>query len=224
MAKANTEKRPLKTEPTLRVTLSDEQKEVAKLFYEYDFNFVIGDFGSGKTLTACYLAISSFRKKQFDKIWITRPMLKNKLAALPGTLEEKMAPYIFPIIQNLNECQGRQDTEKLLASGELQIMPIEVAKGVTFIKSVVIVDEAQDIDYQDFRTILTRVGVGSKIIFCASQEQIDRSIGQNSCFYNFQKLKKSGLVGYSVLTANHRNPMLTDIINYLEKDKIKSEE
>lgn len=203
--------------PRLQVQLNDEQKEVARLFYEYDVNFVHGDFGSGKSLVACYLALMSFRKRQFDKIWISRPMIKNNLAALPGTLEEKMAPYVFPIIQNLNVCQAKNTTEKMLAEGNIEIMPIEVAKGITFIDSVVIVDEYQDMDYKDFRTILTRLGKGSKIIFCGSEQQIDDKIGDKSCIYQTTRLEYFDNIGYSTLSSNHRNEVLTDIINYLEK-------
>ncbi|MBV1929627.1 MAG: PhoH family protein, partial [Gammaproteobacteria bacterium] len=136
----NKNKRQLKTEPRLKVQLNEEQKEVISKFYEYDVNCVIGDFGTGKSLVAVYAAIAAFRKKQFNKIWITRPMLKNKLAALPGTMDEKMQPYIFPILQNLDVCQGKPMTEKQRKTGDIEIMPIEVAKGVTFMESVVIVD------------------------------------------------------------------------------------
>ncbi len=178
----------MKTEPKLKVNLNIEQKEVVKQFYDYDVNFILGDFGSGKSLAAVYIAIAAFRKKQFNKIWITRPVLKNNLATLPGNIEEKMHPYIFPILQNLDVCQGKSTTERQLKSGEIEIMPISVAKGVTFMDSVVIVDEFQDMDYQDFRTILTRLGRDSKIIFCGSIEQVDKSINKNSCIYNILKL------------------------------------
>jgi PhoH-like ATPase len=218
MKTPNKEKRVLKREPKLNVELNDEQKEFSALFYEKDVNFVMGDFGSGKSLVAVYLALTTFRKKMFNKIWITRPMLKNNLAALPGTLEEKMAPYIYPIVQNLQVCQGKELTEKMMKEGDIEIMPIEVAKGISFMDSVVIVDEWQDIDYQDFRTILTRLGKDSKIIFAGSKQQIDKTIGKNSALYKVEKLKDSGLVGWMELTSNHRNPILTDIIKYIEND------
>lgn len=214
----NKEKRPLKTEPRLKVDLNEEQKEFVKLFYQYDVLFLHGDFGSGKSLAAVHTALTSFRKKQFNNIWITRPMLSNKLAALPGTLEEKMQPYTFPITQNMEVCQGKEITDKMLKEGVVKIMPIEVAKGCSFIDSVVIVDEYEDMNYSDFRTILTRLSKGSKMIFCGSKEQIDRQIGKNSCMYDTMKLENSGLVGYITLKSNHRNPVLTDIINFLEKD------
>jgi predicted ribonuclease YlaK len=218
MKTPNKEKRILKREPKLNVELNDEQREFSALFYEKDVNFVMGDFGSGKSLVAVYLALTTFRKKMFNKIWITRPMLKNNLAALPGTLEEKMAPYIYPIVQNLQVCQGKELTEKMMKEGDIEIMPIEVAKGISFNDAVVIIDEWQDIDYQDFRTILTRLGKDSKIIFAGSKQQIDKTIGKNSALYKVEKLKDSGLVGWMELTSNHRNPVLTDIIKYIENE------
>ena len=214
----NTEKRPLKGEPKLKVDLNEEQKEFVKMFYQYDVNFLLGDFGSGKSLAAVHTALSYFRKKQCNEIWITRPMIKNQLAALPGDVKEKMAPYTFPIVQNLEVCQGKEATDKMEKEGLIKIMPIDVAKGVTFMKSVVIVDEFQDMDYDDFRTILTRLGDGSKMIFCGSKQQIHKSIGKNSCLYDVLKLEESGLVGFKTLTANHRNPVLTEIIKYLESE------
>lgn len=217
--KDNKDKRKLKGEPRLKVQLNEEQKEAIRLFYEYDVNFILGDFGAGKSLVSVYAAIAAYRKKQFNKIWITRPMLKNNLAALPGTIDEKMFPYIFPIIQNLEVCQGKEVTKRMRDKGEIEIMPISVAKGITFMDSVVIVDEFQDMDYQDFRTIITRLGKDSKIIFCGSKEQVDRSIGRHSCIYDVLKLQGSGLVGFTELTANHRNPLLTDIIKFLENEK-----
>lgn len=215
----NKDKRPLKTEPKLKVDLNEEQREVVKLFYEYDVNFVLGDFGSGKSLVSTHIALTAFRKKEFNKIWITRPMLKTQLAALPGTMDEKMQPYVYPIIQNLEVCQGKEMTEKMRKEGLIEIMPIEVAKGITFMDAVVIVDEFQDMDYQDFRTILTRLGKHSKIIFCGSVEQVDKKIGLQSCIHEVLRLQESNLVGFTTLLANHRNPLLTDIINYLENDK-----
>ena len=214
----NTEKRVLKTEPKLKVDLNEEQKEFVELFYQYDVNFLLGDFGSGKSLAAVHTALKSFRKKQFDSIWITRPMLKNQLGALPGELEDKLGPYTFPIIQNLEVCQGKEMTDKMQKEGLIKVMPIEVAKGVTFIRSVVIVDEFQDMDYEDFRTILTRLGNGSKMIFCGSKQQIARQINKSSCIKDVMRLENSGLVGFKTLTANHRNPVLTEIIKYLESE------
>lgn len=214
----NTEKRTLKTEPKLKVDLNQEQKEFVDLFYKYDVNFLLGDFGSGKTLTAIHTALKSFRKKQCDNIWLVRPMLKDGIGALPGEIEDKLAPYTFPMEQNLEVCQGKELTDKMKKEGLIKIMPVSVAKGATFMNSVVVVDEFQDMNYEDFRTILTRLGKGSKMIFCGSKQQVATQIGNNSCLSKVLRLEKSGLVGFKTLTANHRNPVLTQIINYLENE------
>jgi phosphate starvation-inducible protein PhoH len=202
----------------LKVDLSEEQKEVVKLFYQYDVTFVHGDFGSGKTLSAVHTALTHLSKKECKNIWIVRPMLKNNLAALPGTLEEKLAPYVYPLQQNIEICQGKEKTGKMMNEGIIKIMPVEVAKGCSFVDATVVVDEYQDMDYQDFRTILTRLSKGSKMIFCGSKQQIDKQIGDRSCIYKTMKLEDSGLVGYITLKSNHRNPILTDIIAYLENE------
>ena len=204
----------------LKVDLSEEQKEVVKLFYHHDVTFVHGDYGSGKSLSATYIALTHLNKKECSNVWLIRPMLKNNLAALPGTLEEKLAPYIYPLQQNIEICQGKEKTEKMMSEGIIKIMPVEVAKGCSFIDSVIVVDEYQDMDYQDFRTILTRLGKDSKMIFCGSKQQIDKQIGNKSCIYKTMKLEESGLVGYITLKSNHRNPILTDIINYLEDGEL----
>lgn len=214
--KDNKDKRTPKSTPKLNIELSEEQKEIVKLFYEYDVIFVHGDFGTGKTLSAIHTALTYFNKRECNNLWITRPMLKTQLAALPGTLEEKMAPYVFPLVQNLEVCQGKEKTDKMMKEGIIKIMPVEVAKGISFMDSVVIVDEYQDMVYADFRTILTRLSKGSKIIFCGSKEQIDRQIGSNSCIFETHRLEDSGIVGYITLKTNHRNPILSKIIDFLE--------
>lgn len=211
------EKRVPRSIPKLNVELNEEQKEVVRLFYEHDVVFVHGDFGSGKSLSAIYTALTYFNKKECNNIWITRPMLKNQLAALPGDISDKMAPYVFPLVQNLEVCQGKEKTDKMMKDGTIKIMPIEVAKGVSFIDSVVIVDEYQDMTYPDFRTILTRLSKGSKLIFCGSKEQIDKQINKNSCIFETHRLEDTDFVGYITLKSNHRNPILTKIIDFLEK-------
>ena len=72
--------------------------------------------------------------------------------------------------------------------------------------------------YASYMGVLTRLSKGSKMIFCGSKQQIDKQIAKNSCIYDTMKLEGSGLVGYKTLTSNHRNPVLTDIIQFLENN------
>lgn len=215
--KPNMEKRKLKTEPRLNIQLNDEQKKVKALFYEHDVNFIHGDFGSGKTLVACAIALSAFRKKEYNSIIIARPAVKNSVGFLPGDIKDKLEPLVAPIVHNFNMCQSPNTTDKMMADNQIQILPVDFAKGITYVNSVVIVDEYQDLDYEDFRMMLSRLGVNSKLIFCGSKEQIHRSIGKSSCIYDTMKLEGSNLVAYNTLKANHRNPTIMNIIKYLEK-------
>lgn len=206
----------------MKIQLNKEQKEAVELFYKKDIVFLLGDFGSGKTLCAVHTALEYLDKKECSNIWITRPILKNNLSTLPGTLEEKMEPYIFPIKQNIEICKGKDRMDRMLKSGSVKIMPIEVSKGVTFMNSVVIVDEFQDMVYSDFRNILTRLGEGSKIIFCGSEEQIDKQIGGKSCISKVKMLRNHADVGFIELKSNHRNKSLTSVLNTLDgKQKTK---
>ena len=216
-AKDNTEKRKLKTEPRFKLQLNEEQKQVATDFFEYDVNFVHGDFGSGKSLVSCYLALSYFRKKMCNKITIARPITKNAVGILPGEIDSKLEPYVAPIIHNFNMLQAAATTQKMMDSGDIEILPVDFAKGITYVNSVVIVDEYEDLDYEDFRMMLSRLGKDSKIIFCGSKEQIHRSISKKSCIFDAMKLEGTGMVGYNTLKENHRNQSIVEILNHLEK-------
>ena len=215
----NKSKRILKTEPRFKISLNEEQKQAKTKFYEHDVNFLHGDFGSGKTLLACEIALSSFRKKQFNKIIITRPVVRNDVGYLPGGIDEKFEPLVAPIIHNFNMLQPVQITDKMLANKDIEILPISFAKGITYVDSVVIIDEYQDITYEDFRLMLSRLGRDSKIIFCGSKEQIEKKIGEYSCIYETMKLKDSGIVGYKTLKSNHRHEDITKVLDYLNEHK-----
>lgn len=134
-----------------------------------------------------------------------------------NTLEEKMHPYTFPIIQNIEACVGKETCAKLLESQIIRIMPIEVAKGCTFMDSAVIVDEYQDMDYDDFRTILSRLGDNSKMILCGSKQQISKLIRLDSAIYRTMCLENEPSVGYITLKSNHRAKSLAKLLPLLDK-------
>lgn len=215
----NKSKRKLKGEPRFKLQLNEEQKQVKAKYYENDVSFIHGDFGSGKTLVSCAIALSSYRKKEINKIIIARPITSNKIGYLPGDIKEKLEPYVAPIMHNFNMLQNIEATEKMLKEGDIEILPVDFAKGITYTNAVVIIDEYEDLNYADFRMMLSRLGKNSKIIFCGSIEQIDRSIGKYSCIYDTIKLRESGLVGYTTLESNHRNKDIEKILNYLEDEE-----
>ena len=212
---ANTEKRKIKTEPKLNISLNEEQKEVVKSLYEHDVVFAVGRWGSGKTMAAVAAALKSFRKKEFDEIIITRPFIHDKLGALPGGILEKIYLEMQPLLDNFNRCQPKDKTEKMLDSEEIKVQYNGKVKGNTFSNAICICDEAQDLTRTEFIEMVTRLGKRSKIVFTLSEEQIHKNIGKDSCYYMLTKLKDSGIVGWVELKSNHRNPIITKITDYL---------
>lgn len=209
-----------KTPIKYNVSLTEEQKLVKASVYNKDVNFVLGDFGTGKTLVACLIALDFLFKKDnnIDKIIITRPIDFNATGYLKGTIEEKMALHIMPIKQNLYNAYNKEKIDKLFQEGVIQVLPIDYMKGMTFLNSITIVDEFEDITYDEFKLILTRLGKGSKLIFTGSEEQIDKKLSYSSCIHRIKCLKDSDFVGFHTLTVNHRNEDIFKILNYI-KDK-----
>lgn len=219
MATVNSEKRKLKTEPKLRAELNEEQKKVIENFYIYDVVFVEGLWGSGKTFAATAAAIKAFRKKEVDRIVITRPFIVDKgLGALPGEVADKLIFEMQPIIDNFHALQGKEETDKMLKDGTLVFQYNGKIKGMTLSNCIFIVDELQDATYPQFMELLTRLGKDSKMISTLSKEQIHPSIGDKSCYFKLKHLQYSGIVGWNELSSNHRHEVINKIIDYL-KDK-----
>ncbi len=205
----------------MSTSLEGEQKKVAQSFHKNSFTFVFGEMGSGKTFSAVHTALNHLVNGDCKEIWITRPIVPNNLGILPGGIDEKLDPYVFPMVQNLNICIGVDLTKRLMEIGVIKIMPIDVAKGCTFNDSVVIFDEFQDTNYEDFRTLITRLGKTSKMILCGSKEQISRKINKYSCIHVALKIENQEGVGSITLTNNHRNPALTTLLPILDMENDK---
>ena len=219
MGVRNTEKRKLITDPKLKQDLNEEQKKVIENYYNYDVTFVEGLWGSGKTFVCVAAAIKSFRKKEVDKIVITRPFIVDKgLGALPGEVNDKLLFEMQPIIDNFYTLQGKEETDKMMKEGTLAFQYNGKIKGMTLSSCVFIVDELQDATYTQFMELLTRLGKDSKMISTLSSEQIHSSIGDKSCYFKLKNLEYSGIVGWNVLSSNHRHEVINKIIDYL-KDK-----
>lgn len=212
-------KRVLKTEIKFQLALTDEQKLVKATVYNQDVTFVLGDFGTGKTLVACQIALELLFKKHIERIIITRPIDFEATGYLKGTIEDKMALHIMPLKQNFYMAYGKEKIDQLFKDGIIQILPIDYMKGMTFTNACTIVDEFEDISYEDFKLILTRLGKDSKLMFTGSEEQTDKKLVATTCLRRIKKLKDSGLVGWHTLTVNHRNQDIVKILDYLEANK-----
>jgi len=204
-----------KSEIKYNIQLTEEQKLVKEGVYEKDVTIILGEFGSGKTACAVLCALDLLFKKHIDTIYITRPIDFDATGYLKGSIDEKLMFHVFPIKQNMYSAYNKAKIDELFKEGAIQVVPIDYMKGMTFANSCTLVDEFEDIDYQDFKLILTRLGKGSKLIFTGSEQQIDI---KSSCIPKIKCLEKLDVVNFHTLKSQHRNDDITKILDFVEKN------
>jgi phosphate starvation-inducible PhoH-like protein len=137
--------------------------------------FGLGAAGSGKTYAACATALHLLSQKHTKKIIITRPAVEagEELGFLPGTLEEKIAPYLFPLFDAIDDLCGKQKRESMISGGQLEILPLAYMRGRTLDDAFIILDEGQNATKQQMQMFLTRLGKNGKIVVNGDQSQND---------------------------------------------------
>ena len=138
--------------------------------------FAIGPAGTGKTLLAVQNGIKMYQEGLVDKIIVTRPAVSvdEDLGFLPGTLNEKMAPWTRPIFDVLGEYYQTKDIAKMLEEGVIEISPLAYMRGRTFKNAYIIADEMQNATVNQMKMLLTRLGEGSKMVVTGDLAQADR--------------------------------------------------
>lgn len=133
-----------------------------------------GSAGTGKTYEAVSAACEGLKSKAFRQIIVTRPNVSfaDTNGFLPGTEREKMEPWVRPILQHMGAFSSQAAIEKWEATGQLTFYPLEFIQGMTFDRSFVIVDECQNITFEQLKVLLTRIGKWSKLVLCGDIAQI----------------------------------------------------
>ena len=155
---------------------SKTQKDVVQSIERNVISVVMGPPGTGKTYLTCARALKFIKDEPgtYKKIVLIKSVNVPKdeeIGYLKGTLEEKMEMYMYPFISNFHKVIGKQETEDLKNSGAIEILPIKFALGVTLDDSIIIIDEAQQISKDNLRTLITRIGTNSKMIFLGDVKQ-----------------------------------------------------
>ncbi len=173
--------------------------------------FGIGPAGTGKTYLAVAMAVTALKKREVERIILTRPAVEagEKLGFLPGDLQEKVDPYLRPLYDALFDMLGSDTAQKYLERGTIEVAPLAYMRGRTLNGSFIILDEAQNTTPEQMKMILTRFGFGSHMVVTGDVTQVDLPVG-----------RKSGLV--------HAAKVLKDVpgisINYFdEKDVVRHE-
>lgn len=173
-----------KAQESYMLTLSNPKKDVV---------FGIGPAGTGKTLIAVLTAIKFFKEGIVDKIIVTRPAVSvdEDLGFLPGTLEQKMAPWTRPIFDVLREYFTSREIEGMIAEGVIEIAPLAYMRGRTFKRAYIIADEMQNSTANQMKMLLTRLGEGSKMAVTGDLNQADRLV-DNGLINFIKQLNKHG--------------------------------
>jgi phosphate starvation-inducible PhoH-like protein len=158
------------------------QRRYVDAIEKYDLVFGVGPAGTGKTYLAVAMAVSALLSKRVSRIVLTRPAVEagERLGFLPGTLQEKVDPYVRPLYDALYDMIEAEKIEKLLERNTIEVAPIAFMRGRTLNDSFIILDEAQNATPEQMKMILTRQGFNSKMVVTGDPTQIDLTTGQRS--------------------------------------------
>jgi len=209
------EKRKPKNPIRFKIQLNEEQKEAKAKILDNTITLLAGAAGSGKTLLACQIALEKLFIKDCEKVIITRPTVsKEDIGFLPGDLREKMDPWVQPIYQNMFLLYDKDKVEKCINDGLVEIVPVSFMRGRTFVNSVIIVDEAQNVTHEQMEMIATRIGKGSKMIICGDDHQVDLKQKRDSGFkFLYAAAKKIKGLAAITLKQNHRDDIVESLID-----------
>ena len=212
-------KRIPKSPIKFKLQLNEEQKEAKKSILVNTITLLGGSAGSGKTLLACNVALDGLFSKQYEKVIITRPTVsKEEIGFLPGDLREKMDPWVQPIYQNFYSLYDKDKIEKLITDGKVEIVPLAFMRGRTFLDSIIIVDEAQNITHEQMEMITSRLGLRSKMIICGDAQQTDLKKKSDSGFkFLYTASRKIKNLEAITLMTNHRNAIVEDLLEYYQE-------
>ena len=195
------EKKISRLKPSELQTFQPLTENQGKFFDAYTrgdyFIMLTGSAGTGKSFIACYKAIQEVYDKtsSFKRVVIVRSAVQSRdVGFTPGSLEEKMSLYEQPYMQIYHTLFNRRDAyEALKESGKIEFISTSFIRGCTFDDSIVIVDECQNMNWEELSTIITRVGNRSKIIFCGDYKQSDlyRKKGDMSGLHKFHGVAKT---------------------------------
>lgn len=207
-----------KSDVKFSVSLTEEQKEAKEQIINGTFVFLLGKPGTSKTFLACSVGLDLLFKKQVEKIVITRPTISTEdNGFLPGTLEEKMEPWLVPIRSNMRTFYNNPTKlKKLEEDKEIEIVSLSHFRGRSFSNSICIIDEFENMTASQLRMAIGRLGKGSIMIFCGDESQIDLKQKNTSAIYELNKLKNSEYVKIITLTENHRHPAVEHVLRLLE--------
>ena len=205
------------------------QKRYVDAIEDHTITFGIGPAGTGKTYLAMAMAVAALQAKKVNKIVLTRPAVEagESLGFLPGTLSEKIDPYLRPLFDALHDMIDIDSIPRLMQSGIIEVAPLAYMRGRTLNDAFVILDEAQNTTPEQMKMFLTRLGFGSKMVVTGDVTQIDLPNGQNSGLKIVRDiLKEIDDIAFLELTAEDvvRHRLIGDIVKAYDKFDVARQE
>jgi phosphate starvation-inducible protein PhoH and related proteins len=193
---------------------TENQRDYILDINESDVTICTGPAGTGKTAVAVGLASEYILNKKVEKIVITRPVVEvgaRGLGFLPGSLNEKMQPWLVPLLEEMNAYLSKQTVNSMRASNSIEIAPLEYMRGRTFDNSFMILDEAQNCTFEQIKMFLTRIGQDSKMVINGDIEQTDLHQQDNALSECAERLE--GVKGLSVCELTEQDIVRNSIIS-----------
>ena len=198
------------------------QKRYVDAIEDHTITFGIGPAGTGKTYLAMAKAVSALQAKKVNRIVLTRPAVEagEHLGFLPGTLNEKIDPYLRPLFDALHDMIDIETIPRMMQSGIIEVAPLAFMRGRTLNDAFIILDEAQNTTPEQMKMFLTRLGFGSKMVITGDVTQIDLPNGQHSGLRVVRDiLKNIDDIAFLELTAEDvvRHRLIGDIVKAYDK-------
>jgi phosphate starvation-inducible PhoH-like protein len=204
------------------------QKRYVDAIDKFTIVFGIGPAGTGKTYLAMAKAIRALNDKKVNRIILTRPAVEagERLGFLPGTLYEKIDPYLRPLYDALHDMIDPDSIPRLMAAGTIEVAPLAYMRGRTLNDAFIILDEAQNTSPEQMKMFLTRLGFGSKVVVTGDVTQVDLPSGQESGLQVVQGILEGiGDIHFSRLDSHDvvRHKLVGDIVDaYGRYDEARS--
>src|SRR5215469_9411432 len=197
---------------------SMNQRRYIDAIEKYDMVFGIGPAGTGKTYLAVAMAVSALINKQVTRIILTRPAVEagERLGFFPGTLQEKVDPYLRPLYDALYDMLDSDRVEKLLERNSIEVAPIAFMRGRTLNDSFIILDEAQNSTPEQMKMVLTRQGFNSKMVVNGDITQIDLPSARRSGLIDAIEVLK-GVEGISFVQFDEKDVVRHTLVQRIVK-------
>ena len=202
-----------------------KQKHFINEIKSHDITICDGIAGSGKTYIALYEGLLGVLTKQYDKVILCKSVISTPnedIGYIPGTVDDKMEPHIMSYKGNMKKMLKNEDSvERLFKEKKVEVLPLAYIRGVTLDKAYIIIDESQNITMNLFKSIITRIGDDSKMIFLGDIEQVDfdheKKRKQSALQHIIDLFKDEDYIGYCHFNDDEvvRNPIIPKVIKKL---------